>query len=78
MEPVDLHSVGQQNFEWIVNAVAELAVKKAQETRSPQKDYRWGIFLNGEMRAASSAEAPKQARKQTAYKASAPVQSKVI
>ena len=29
----DLHSVGQANFDWIVNAVAELAVQKA--TRRP-------------------------------------------
>jgi hypothetical protein len=26
----DLHSVGPQNFEWIVQTVAELAVKKAK------------------------------------------------
>jgi len=74
----DLHSVGKQNFEWIVNAVAELAVKKAQETRSPVKDYRWGQFLNSELPSASSLETTESTRKQTAYKASAPVQSKVI
>jgi glutathione synthase/RimK-type ligase-like ATP-grasp enzyme len=73
----DLHSVGKKNFEWIVNAVAELAVNKAQETRSPQKDYRWGLFLNGEP-AESNAETPKRTRKPAAYKASAPVQSKVV
>ena len=31
----DLHSVGQENFDWIVNAVAELAVKKATEPPAP-------------------------------------------
>ena len=30
----DLHSVGQENFDWIVNAVADLAVKKATEPRA--------------------------------------------
>ena len=74
----DLHSVGKQNFEWIINAVAELAIKKAQETRSPVRDYRWRLFLNGELPATSSSETVKSARKQTAYTASAPVQSKVI
>jgi glutathione synthase/RimK-type ligase-like ATP-grasp enzyme len=74
----DLHSVGKQNFEWIVNAVAELAVKKAQETRSPVKDYRWGQFLNGEFPGATGLETTESTRKQTAYKASASVQSKVI
>jgi glutathione synthase/RimK-type ligase-like ATP-grasp enzyme len=74
----DLHSVGKQNFEWIVSAVAELAIKKAQETRSPAKDYRWGLFLNGESSSTSKAETVKNARRQTAYTASAPAQSKVI
>ena len=36
----DVHSVGQANFDWIVNAVAELAVKKAIEPRAPAT-YRW-------------------------------------
>ena len=27
----DVNSVGQENFDWIVNAVAELAVRKAKE-----------------------------------------------
>jgi biotin carboxylase len=42
----DLHSVGQQNFDWIVNAVAELAVKKATEPSTPAT-YRWDAFLRG-------------------------------
>ena len=29
----DLHSVGQENLDWIVNAVAELAVKKRRAGR---------------------------------------------
>ncbi len=42
----DLHSVGPTNFEWIVNAVAELAVKKAVEPPAPA-EYRWSAFLKG-------------------------------
>jgi hypothetical protein len=42
----DLHSVGQANFDWIVKAVAELAVKKANEPASPAT-YRWDAFLKG-------------------------------
>ena len=74
----DLHSVGKENFEWIVSAVAELAVKKAQETHSPVKEYRWGVFLNGEIPAASVVEAPNRPHKQIAYKAGASPQSKAI
>ena len=41
----DLHSVGPANFEWIVDAVATLAVKKASE---PPRDteLRWNRLLS--------------------------------
>jgi hypothetical protein len=41
----DVHSVGQANFDWIVNRVAELAVRKAVEPRGPI-EYRWQRLLN--------------------------------
>lgn len=41
----DVHSVGKENFEWIVDAVARLAVKKAQEPVLPE--LRWAELLNG-------------------------------
>jgi glutathione synthase/RimK-type ligase-like ATP-grasp enzyme len=40
----DLHSVGPANFEWVVTAVAELAVRKATEPPAPL-DYRWAAML---------------------------------
>ena len=36
----DYHSVGAENFNWIVNAVADLAVKYAQEGPA-LSEYRW-------------------------------------
>lgn len=42
----DLHSVGENNFDWVVGRVAELAVKKALEPRPPT-EYRWDRFLKG-------------------------------
>jgi hypothetical protein len=42
----DLHSVGAVNFEWIVSAVAELAVRRATEP-PPAGEYRWSAFLRG-------------------------------
>ncbi len=42
----DLHSVGQENFDWIVNAVADLAVKKATAPAAPGP-YRWDALLKG-------------------------------
>ncbi len=42
----DPHSVGQANFEWIVDKVAAFAIRKARET-SGAVDYRWSTFLRG-------------------------------
>ena len=39
-------SVGETNFAWIVNAVADLAVKRALEPAAPAT-YRWDAFLKG-------------------------------
>jgi glutathione synthase/RimK-type ligase-like ATP-grasp enzyme len=43
----DVNSVGRENFEWIVNAVAELAVKKALSEEAPEKELRWAGLLGG-------------------------------
>ena len=43
----DYYSVGPENFEWIVNAVAEMAIEKALEEPKAFTDYRWSAFLNG-------------------------------
>jgi hypothetical protein len=42
-----VNSVGQANFDWIVNSVAELAVRKAKEHTGKPAEYRWSAFLNG-------------------------------
>jgi glutathione synthase/RimK-type ligase-like ATP-grasp enzyme len=44
----DVHSVGQENFEWIVNAVAEMAVKKALSDLSAPQELSWASFLVGD------------------------------
>jgi glutathione synthase/RimK-type ligase-like ATP-grasp enzyme len=41
----DVHSVGQENFEWVVNAVAELAIDRALRPGAAP-EYRWSAFLN--------------------------------
>jgi hypothetical protein len=43
----DLHSVGPENFEWIVGRVAELAVQKALTPQVPV-EYRWDTLLKGQ------------------------------
>ena len=41
----DVHSVGQANFQWIVEAVADLAVRKALAPPAAPT-YRWQQFLH--------------------------------
>jgi hypothetical protein len=41
----DVHSVGPENFEWVVNAIAEMAIKKALSDENPAAEYRWSAFL---------------------------------
>jgi len=43
----DVNSVGRENFEWVVNTVAELAVKKALSDENPARELRWASFLAG-------------------------------
>ena len=43
----EITSVGQQNFEWIVDTVAEMAVEKALGGENPVEELRWAAFLNG-------------------------------
>jgi hypothetical protein len=70
----DVNSVGQANFDWIVNNVADLAVRKAKQHTGKPVGYRWSAFLNGgfaaeEKPAATAAEKP-------AAKEAAPAASK--
>jgi glutathione synthase/RimK-type ligase-like ATP-grasp enzyme len=43
----DINSVGRENFDWVVNAMAELAVKKALSDEDPARELRWAAFLKG-------------------------------
>ena len=58
----DVNSVGQENFDWIVDNVAELAVRKAKQHGGLNMDYRWSAFLSGYAAEAASGDAgPKKA-----------------
>lgn len=43
----DRNSVGEENFRWFVNAMAEFVVTEAQKKPRILKDLRWAKFLNG-------------------------------
>ena len=42
----DVHSVGEENFEWVIENVAQLAIDKALSNEQAQTQYRWSYFLN--------------------------------
>ena len=41
----DIHSVGKDNFEWVVGAAAEMVMRKAREHRPGQNNLSWGKFV---------------------------------
>ncbi len=73
----DLHSVGKENFAWIVEAVGELAVKKARAAKPKVPEFHWSAYLGASAegqakevaKEAPVAKAP--AKKETAAKAGA-------
>ena len=67
----DVHSVGEANFRWIVDAVAEMAVEKAQQhAGTPTGGFVWSSFLSGKP-VAKPAVAKKSAAKKSPAKKSA-------
>lgn len=65
----DLHSVGQNNFDWIVGVVADLAVKRAKfAPKVPE--LRWSAFLNTDVKPAKKAPPKKRAPKKKATEVS--------
>ncbi len=41
----DLHSVGEENFEWVVEAAAEMAIAYAKKNKPRRLNLSWGQFL---------------------------------
>ncbi len=51
----DYNSVGPENFEWIVDAVADLAIEQAQAGPLTMQEPRWDKFLNPGSKSAGAA-----------------------
>jgi hypothetical protein len=43
----DVNSVGPTNFEWLVEAMANLAIERALLPERPPKEYAWSAFIGG-------------------------------
>jgi len=72
----DVNSVGIDNFNWIVQKVAELAVKKAQSTTPAVSELRWSAFLNGDAGSTPAAKTKHAPAKKAASKKSTKVAAK--
>ena len=42
----DINSVGQVNFDWIVENAAEMAIEKAKNQKPNQNNLTWGTFIS--------------------------------
>ena len=52
----DVHSVGQNNFDWVVEAAANMAIERAKTAQPGKVNLTWGTFVQGSV--ASSIPAP--------------------
>jgi hypothetical protein len=41
----DVHSVGQENFDWVIEAAADMAIRRAQAHVDGKNNLRWGEFV---------------------------------
>lgn len=41
----DVHSVGEENFEWVVEAAANMAIRKAKNHKPGENNLTWGDFI---------------------------------
>lgn len=46
----DVHSIGEDNFEWVVENAANMAIRKAQENVPGKDNLKWGEFVSGAIR----------------------------
>ena len=63
----DIHSVGQENFEWIVENAANMAIDKAKQYKKGQMNLTWGTFVKDQIMS-QKAPAKKTSTKKTVSK----------
>ncbi|MCU0396725.1 MAG: hypothetical protein MUC73_01350 [Cyclobacteriaceae bacterium] len=54
----DVHSVGQENFEWVVEHAARYAVERAQQQKAGGDNLSWGSYVNNSVAAFLKSEKP--------------------
>jgi glutathione synthase/RimK-type ligase-like ATP-grasp enzyme len=54
----DVHSIGEDNFEWVVGTVADMVMRKAEAQVPGQNNLTWGEFVRAFAATSAAAEAP--------------------
>ena len=67
----DIHSVGQENFDWIVENSANMAIERAKAQKANQMNLTWGTFIGDNFKPKKAAASKKPAAKKTATKTTA-------
>jgi glutathione synthase/RimK-type ligase-like ATP-grasp enzyme len=68
----DVHSVGQENFDWIVTHAAKFAMEKARTHKAGQNNCTWGSFItDASAQPVKKAITPKTATKKVTIRAKA-------
>jgi glutathione synthase/RimK-type ligase-like ATP-grasp enzyme len=62
----DVNSVGQENFDWVVETAANYAVERARAQKEGQDNLTWGTFVRNAAGASAFAPATKPAAKTVA------------
>ena len=75
----DIYSVGPDNFEWVVEAAANMAIKRAKNQVAGQINLTWGTFINQAVNSipavAVATETPSPAKLVEPAKPKAPAKS---
>ena len=50
----DINSVGQENFDWVVEEAANMAIDYAKKHKSGQKNLSWGTFMKDSVKQAKN------------------------
>lgn len=59
----DINSVGQDNFDWIVENAANMAIAKAKQYKKGKMNLTWGTFVKDQMVAQKAPEKRAKAKK---------------
>jgi len=64
----DLNSVGQENFDWVVETAATYAIERAQAHKEGQDNLTWGTFIKNNIQQSIAVNGKKKTTKKAPAK----------